>query len=243
MDLIGVTAVREPRTRAEVALGPGDRVIGGGTWLYSEPQRGFDTIVDLTALGWPEIERTDDLLTLAATARLTTVHGLGGLFAQCTDALLASWKVWNVATIGGNLCFGVPASAMISLTTALDASVVVWGTDSERRELVKDFVLGPQRNTLRPGEYVRAVEFPSSVLAQRTAFRKIALADLGRSGAVVIGREDGTISITGATARPHVIRTDAELDAIDDWYTDAHGSADWREAMARRFVAEVRAEL
>jgi CO/xanthine dehydrogenase FAD-binding subunit len=253
MDLIGVTAIREPRTRTEIALGPRDRPIGGGTWLYSEPQTGFDTIVDLTALGWPAVEETDDALTLAATARLREVHALRSrewaaapLFGQCVEALLASWKVWNVATIGGNLCFGVPASAMVSLTTALDASLTIWGPDHDRVVPAADFVLGPRMLALRPGEVLRSIAFPRRALESRTAIRTIALADLGRSGVVVIGRRgpDGlAISVTAATARPHVLRDPREVDAIDDWHDDAHGDPDWREAMTRRFVAEVAEEL
>lgn len=266
MDLIGVTSVRTPRTRAEIALGPRDRVIGGGTWLYSEPQSGFDTVVDLTTLGWPEIEECDDVVSLAATCRLSTVHALRGrdwvaapLFGQATEALLASTKIWNVATIGGNLCFGVPASAMVSLCTALDAAAVIWdaGADAastapgERRVRVADLILGPQRRAMAPTEIVRAIEFPRAALGERTAFRKIALAELGRSGAVVIGRatrEGALVSVTAATARPHVLRGDrrdilAALERIDDWYDDDHGSPDWRAAMARRFVGEVLDEL
>lgn len=259
MDLIGVTTIRTPRTRAEIALGPRDRAIGGGTWLYSETQSGFDTIVDLTGLDWPEVTETDDALTLAATCRLRTVHALGErfpLFAQCTEALLASWKVWNVATIGGNLCFGVPASAMVSLVTALDATLVTWRGDDERRIRAADWILAPQTTALEPGEILRAIEFPRHALEARTAFRKIALADLGRSGAVTIARTDTdgafVLSVTAATAHPWVFRwqaapTDAQLtealDAVDDWYADAHGSPDWREHMTRRFAIEVAEEL
>lgn len=263
MDLIGVTTIRTPRTRAEIALGPTDRAIGGGTWLYSEPQSGFDTIVDLTALGWPEVEESDDALTLAATCRLATVHALRSrdwraapLFGQAVEALLASFKVWNVGTIGGNLCFGVPASAMVSLVTALDATLEVWGGDSDRQVAAVDWISAPLVTALRPGEVLRSIRIPRSSLDARTAFRKIALADLGRSGAVSIARRDSdgafVLSVTAATAHPWVFRWpeppgDAELaaalDTIDDWYADAHGSPDWREAMTRAFARELRDEL
>ena len=33
------------------------------------------------------------------------------------------------------------------------------------------------------------------------------------------------------------------LDEVDDWYDDPHGPPDWREAMTRRFAAELVAEL
>src|SRR5450830_884448 len=40
MDLIDVREIRVPSTRDGLVLAPGHRVLGGGTWLFSEPQHG-----------------------------------------------------------------------------------------------------------------------------------------------------------------------------------------------------------
>jgi CO/xanthine dehydrogenase FAD-binding subunit len=262
MDLITVRDIRTPRSRDELRLQPGETPLGGGTWLYSERQTAT-TLVDLTAMGWPEVDETDAALTLAATCRLATVYGLRSrdwaaapLFEQTTNSLLASFKVWNVATIGGNLCFSVPAGAMTSLGSALDAVALIWGADEDRRVPIAEFVTGVQSNVLRAGEVLRAIEFPRHALAARTGFRRASLADLGRAGTVVIARLDTdgrfVLSVTGGTTHPWVFRFEGvptapevttALDGIDDWYDDPHGSPDWREAMSRRFAEQLRVEI
>ncbi len=114
---------------------------------------------------------------------------------------------------------------------------------------------GVRQNILRPGEVLRAIELPLASL-HRTAFRRIALSPLGRTGTLVTGRTDATgatvLSVTGGTTRPHRLAFDApptaaqvaaSVDSIDDWYLDAHGSPDWRRAMSLAFAEEIRAEL
>jgi CO/xanthine dehydrogenase FAD-binding subunit len=270
MDLISVREIRSPRSRGELVLAPGDTPLGGGTWLFSEPQLHIESLVDLTALGWPEIEETADGITVAATCRIATLArlrerdlGASELFWQTANSLLASFKIWNVATVGGNMCFSVPAGPMASLGAALDAVAVIWRTDvasddprAERRVPVAEFVTGVQTNALAPGEVLRAIEYPRHALESRTGFRRIALAQLGRSGTLVTGRRDASgefvMSVTAGTTHPWVFRfdevptpdqADQALDAIDDWYDDPHGAPDWREAMSRRFAAELAGEL
>jgi hypothetical protein len=70
MDLITVRELRVPRTRDELVFGEGERPLGGGTWLYSEPQPGLTGLVDLMGLGWPPLTITDDGLEIAATCTL-----------------------------------------------------------------------------------------------------------------------------------------------------------------------------
>ena len=257
MDLITVTEVRVARTRADLALAPGEIALGGGTWLYSEPQPGVTGLVDLTGMGWDPVIRTADLLTIAATCPVATLRDLpdSPLFRQCADALLASWKIQNIATVGGNIATALPAGPMTALAASLDGTAVIWSADSERRMPVASFVTGVRTTALEPGEVLRAVELPLAAL-HRTAFRRIALSPLGRTGTLVIGRRDAggetVVTVTGGTSRPRLLRfpappTPAEVgaavDAIDDWYDDPHGSPDWRHAMSRRFALEILDEL
>ena len=120
MDLNTVRSFRRARSRADLALDEGERVVAGGTWLFSEPQVETTGLVDLTALGWPALEYTDGGLRigatctdrqLVATARTSTGWTAQPLFFQCASALLASFKVWNVATVGGNICRSFSAAA------------------------------------------------------------------------------------------------------------------------------------
>lgn len=265
MDLNTVSAIRPVRTRADLAaLGPGAAVLAGGSALFAEPQDHLTTLLDLTALGWPSVVETEDGLSLAATCRLVEVAALSErdwpaapLFRQACTALYGSFKVWNVATIGGNLCSALPAGPMTSLAAALDAEVLIWRADgSDDRMPAADFVTGNATNALGPGDVLRSVEFSHRALASRTAYRTIALSPIGRSGAVLIGRlapdASFVLTVTAATVRPVQLRypmlpdgpvLDAEVAAIDAWFSDAHGAADWRRAVSRVLAAEILAEL
>jgi CO/xanthine dehydrogenase FAD-binding subunit len=248
MDLIEVQQVRVPVTRADLRFGAGERPLGGGTWLYSEPQVGTTGLVDLTAFNWPSFAETDATLTVSATCTIRdlAVHDASPLFLQAANSLLASFKIWNIATVGGNICTSLPAGPMTSLASALGATAVIWSADSERRQLVSEFVTGVRANTLAHDEVLRAIEFPVEALKQPSAFRRIALSPLGRTGTLVIGRKtpDGVVlTVSGGTTHPWVITPGGTLDQIDDWYDDAHGSPDWREALSRRFAREILEEL
>lgn len=247
MDLISVQSVRMAHSRADLALGT---PLGGGTWLYSEPQPGVTDLVDLTGLGWDTVARSAGHLVVGATATIAAVREIADapLFQQCADSLLASWKIQRIATIGGNLAMGLPAGAMIALAVGLDARLLLWTFDGERTVRAADFVTGVRTTVLRPGEVIRAVEFPLPV--PRAAFRRIALSPLGRTGTLVTGRRDAAgeihLAVTGGTTRPHTLLAsdlDAGFGAITDWYDDAHGSPDWRRAMSHRFALEIIEEL
>jgi CO/xanthine dehydrogenase FAD-binding subunit len=184
------------------------------------------------------------------------------LLHQCCTALLASFKIWHTATVGGNVCLSFPAGSMISLLSALDGEVTVWrpGGDDYRIPITR-FVTGQASNVLAPGDVLRSVHLPASALRARTAYRKLAPSPLGRSGAVVIGRRDTepdggrfVLSVTAATVRPCVFAFTRPPTADDvraahatipdhAWTRDAHGDPDWRRAITLVLAEQVRAEL
>lgn len=172
--------------------------------------------------------------------------------------MLASFKVWNEATVGGNLCLSFPAGAMISLACALDGEVSVWRADgADYRMRVADFVTGSATNVMGVGDVLRSVHLPATALRCRTAYRKLAPSPLGRSGIVVIGRvdDDGAfvLSITAATVRPYVFTLSAgDVNAVrrahasipgDAWTDDPHGDPDWRRGVSLVLAEQVCAEL
>jgi CO/xanthine dehydrogenase FAD-binding subunit len=265
MDLITVRDIRVATTRNDLVFAPGELPLGGGTWLFSEEQPGLTGLVDLTALGWPPITETDTHLVIAATCTIAELERIPArpewrshpLFSQTANSLLASFKIWNIATVGGNICTSLPAGPMTSLAAATDAAAVVWAPGGvERRLPVAELVTGVQRNGLGHGEVLRAVEIPLSSLEARSGFRRISLSPLGRTGTLVTGRVDAggeaVFTVSGGTTRPRVLRFDelprataltAAVDTIDDWYTDPHGAADWRRAMSILFAEQLREEL
>ncbi|MGH3781533.1 MAG: FAD binding domain-containing protein [Pseudonocardiaceae bacterium] len=159
MDLHTITAVRRPGTRSELALGPGTAVLAGGTRLFSEPQLDLHTLVDLSGLGWSPLKVTGAGLAIAATCtlrRLAAFRGPGEwsalpLLHQCCAALAGSFKIWHEATVGGNICLGLPAGPMIALTVALDGVAVVWPAGGgERRMAVAKLVTGVPAHGAKP---------------------------------------------------------------------------------------------
>lgn len=274
-----IDTITEFRPAPGIAWQPGDAWLGGGTWLFSEPQPGLRRLLDLHGFGWTPLAETRSGLEIAATATIGELArwrpaGDGAaawaavpLVRQCCDALLASFKVQNVATVGGNICLALPAGAMTSLAAALDGVATVWSPGGGVREVpVTGFVTGPGTTGLGPGELLRSVTLPDASLRGRTAFRQASLSRLGRSAALVTGRTSGpglVITVTAATPRPVQLRfahrpspgeAAAALDragqdragqdgAALTWHDDVHGAPAWRAAMTRRFVAEVAAEL
>lgn len=273
MDLNTITSFRRATDRDDLALAPGEIILGGGTWLFGEPQPDATGLVDLTTMGWPDLEVTGEGLTIGATCTIATLVAFAegrttdavapadwsaiALFPVAANALLASFKIWNTATVGGNVCRSFSAGAIVSLASALDGEVVVWTPGGgERRTPVADLMTGNGTNDLARGEVVRAVEIPAHALRSRAVMRKIALAELGRSGAVVTGRVDrdgsAVFSVTAATLTPTVLRyptlppaaqLGADVSAAPDFYTDPLGSADWRRAVSIELAERIRVEL
>ncbi len=276
MDLNTVEVIDVPTCRDDVwPLGPDAAVLAGGTWLFSEPQIHLRRLVDVTALGWPPITVRENGIELAATCTIEQVSTLSGelpglqpdwsaspLLHQCCTALLASFKVWRTATVGGNICLSFPAGAMISLAAALDGTVTVWRADgSEYTVPVTEFVTGSATNILTTGDVLRSVHLPAAALRASTAFRKLAPSPLGRSSIIVIGRRDTpadggrfVLSITAATVRPFTFEFATVPDAAalqaahatipdDAWTIDAHGDPDWRAAVSLVLAEQIRAEL
>lgn len=268
MDLNTIDAVAIPQDRAAFPdWRAGDAWLAGGTWLFSEPQPHLRRLVDLSRFGWPPHGIGEGGLTLAATCTIAELDRLelppawiaAPLVGQCCRALLGSFKIWNLATVGGNLCMALPAGPMIALGAALDATCVIWTPDgAERRQAVIDFVRGPQETAIAPGEILRAIDIPAAALARRTAFRRISLSPNGRSGALLIGTLDPggafALTVTAATRRPLRLGFSAMPDtgalgtavaAIPEalYYDDVHGAPDWRRHVTLALADEIRAEL
>jgi CO/xanthine dehydrogenase FAD-binding subunit len=252
----------------------GDAWLAGGTWLFSQPQPRLTRLLDLQAFGWTPVEETPDGVLIAATctfAQLDSWRPAGSRYTgaavlprQCCHALLGSFKVHNVATVGGNICLSLPAGPMTSFASALDGIALLRGPgnagagDRTREIPVADFVTGESRNQLRPGELLTHVWLPARALAARVAFRQLSLSPVGRSAVLVIARRDTgagetTVTVTASTPHPVQLRfpappspaeARAALDAAEPrWLDDVHGSAPWRAAMTARLTAEVLEEL
>lgn len=265
MDLHTVLEVVSP---AEVGQWrPGDAWLAGGTALFAEPRTEVTRLLDLAAAGWTPIAVHPGGLEIAATCTVADLAGYAGapyftafheLATACCRAFLASFKIWNVATVGGNLCAALPAGPMIALTAALDGDCLILGPGGERRLSVARLVTGDGVTALAAGELLRSITLPAGALTGRTAFRQGSLFTHGRSAVLLVGRRAGdglVLTVTAATVRPYQLRFPgvpgpAELDAAlrdtipDEAYVDdVHGLPAWRRHLTGRFAQEIRAEL
>lgn len=260
--------VARPTRDSQRAWRAGDAWLGGGTWLYSEPQTNLSRLFDLDGFGWTPIEQTAEGLTVAATCKIAEIKawpwekafGGGPLIDKCCNALLGSFKIWNMATVGGNMCLALPAGPMTSLASALGATCTIWSPDgSERTIAAHDFVIGNRATVLEPGELLRAIHLPAAALSARHCFRQVSLTPRGRSGVLLIGLlfPDGTftLTITASTKRPVrlvfscIPRSDdlraAIVGEVPDalYHDDIHGAPDWRKHLTYHLAEEIRGEL
>ncbi len=273
MDLATVSEVLVVRDRAELVaagFGPGDAYLAGGSWVFSEPQFGVNRLIDLTGFGWPALTASESGLEIAATCTLAEIAALEAtqawpalaLARECCDALRGSFKIWNVGTVGGNLCCALPAGPMTSFAAALDGVCLIWSADgTERQVSVADLVIGDGFTSLQPGEVLRSIRLPAASLASATAFRQQSLTRYGRSAALLIGRldpRDGAfvLTITASTPRPVQLAFAALPSAgeLDDalaeclptdaaYFDDLHGTPAWRRQLTRVLTHEIRDEL
>jgi CO/xanthine dehydrogenase FAD-binding subunit len=245
----------------------GDAWLAGGTWLFSEPQPQLRRLIDLHGLGWEPLTVGDRGLEIAATCEIAKLVALTApadwtaapLIGECCGAFLSSFKIWNTATVGGNVCMSLPAGPMISLTVALEGICKILNRDgSERRVPVEDFVTGNHKNVLRPGDLLRSIELPASSLRKRASFRRVSLTHLGRSTALLAGTldpRDGVfmLTVSASTERPHRIefpklpnpdelRVHLERE-IPKFFDDVHGTPEYRRHITFYFAEEIRREL
>lgn len=265
MDLTTVSSYRRATSEAHLALAPGERYLAGGTWLFSEANRDVEGLVDVTTLPGPHLVADPTGLTLGPACTIAQLLALAPqpgwraqpLFTEAAHALLAGFKVWNQATVLGNVARGYAAGAMIAALATLDAVATVRDGAGVRSEVpVAQIPTGNGTTVLASGDLIERIHVPAGPLAASATLHRIALAELGRSGAVVTGRVDpgggAVLVVTAATLTPHVTRFDALPSAEDaaaaaraaeTFYTDALGAADWRRHVAGVLAARVVSDL
>jgi CO/xanthine dehydrogenase FAD-binding subunit len=271
---VNLNTITEVRDATAVSNGAvpwqdGDSWLAGGTWLFSEPQAHLRRLLDLRALGWEPLSISDDGLRIAATCTIAELYAFPGradwpasfLIGECCRAFLASFKIWNTATVGGNICMSLPAGPMISLAASLEGIYTLIALDgSERQVAAVGFVTGNHQNVLQPGELLRQIELPAEALRKRAAFRRMSMTHMGRSTALLVGTvlpQGGafTLTVTAATPKPvqivfpelpdaRALRERLLTEIPDDvYFDDVHGSPEYRKHVTHYYAEQIRAEL
>jgi CO/xanthine dehydrogenase FAD-binding subunit len=247
----------------------GDSWLAGGTWLYSEPQPHLRRLLDLRSLGWEPLSVSDDGLRIAATCTIAELYAYPGrpdwpasfVIDECCRSFLSSFKIWNTATVGGNICMSLPAGPMTSLAASLEGVCTLLALDGAERQVAAiDFVTGNHQNVLQPGELLRQIELPASALRKRAAFRRMSMTHMGRSTALLIGTvlpEGGPFNLTVTAATPKPVQLvfpelpdaktlrDRLLIGIPDdgYFDDVHGSPEYRKHITHYYAEQIRTEL
>ena len=146
---------------------PEARLIAGGTDVLVKLHKGkgqFDHLIDIHDIAELNfISQNDDgdlvigpltCFTHVAESALIRKH-----IPVLSEAILTIGgpQVRNMATIGGNLCNGVPSADSATPLIALNAVVTIEGRDGPRQMLLEDFFRGPSRVALEHHEIMTAI--------------------------------------------------------------------------------------
>lgn len=196
-------------------------LLAGGTYLLvqiKQEQKAPELIINISHLpemvgAWGEPNR----LVLGA---LTTIHqlrrhpALASTYQALVEACAAfgSMQIQLMGTLGGNICNGSPASDTVPALLAFDAELALVGPSGQRVVPMADFLLGPGRVALRPGELLTHVRLPQPQSGTGSAFVKITRvqADLAKASAAAVVTRDGNrvtdCRLTLGSVSPTVVR-------------------------------------
>lgn len=188
----------------QVLAGGGVTVLAGGTDFYaSRVGRPLtEAILDITAVrALRGIEDRGEHWRLGATTTWTDLieAPLPPLFDGLKLAAreVGGLQIQNSGTLAGNLCNASPAADGVPALLAMDAEVELVSAGGVRMLPLEQFILGPRKTALAPGELLAALLIPKPRHAARGHFLKlgarrylvISIAMVG----VVIEREDAIV--------------------------------------------------
>jgi carbon-monoxide dehydrogenase medium subunit len=253
-----------------LATAPDAKLVAGGTDLLPQMKIGVvkpRTVVDISALPELKILQTDEIGSLrvgaAVPARTLELHGptqTGFAALAESAAVVGSYQVRNLATLGGNLANAAPSADMAPPLLGLDADLVIAGKHGRRTIPIGDFFLGVRRTRLEPGDVLVEIFIPApaqgsgGTYVRHTPRRELDIAVVGVASQVTV--RDGTcvkarialgavapvpLRATAAEARleneavtPALIEEAAELAvAAASPISDQRGSAEYRRHLVR----------
>jgi CO/xanthine dehydrogenase FAD-binding subunit len=189
----------------KIAARGGYSVLAGGTDYYPARvgRQTDEDVLDLTALRELRgIARKSDHWRIGATTTWTEL--IGAKLPPLFDCLklaareVGGTQIQNAGTIAGNLCNASPAADGVPALLALDARLELVSSGGRRTLPLEEFLVGPRRTALRPGELVAAVLVPVPRHAARSGFLKLGarryLVISIAMAAAVIERERGLVT-------------------------------------------------
>jgi carbon-monoxide dehydrogenase medium subunit len=163
----------QPVTFAEVSelltrYGPEARVMGGGTALTILLKEGLiDSVrlISLERMGLESVSWQDgaldvgSMVSLQALADHPLVHEHLPILSEVLHQV-ASRRIRNVATLGGNICWAEPASDPPGILMLLEAEATIMSGRGERRLTMRDLFRDYYTTALEPDEVLTSVRIP-----------------------------------------------------------------------------------
>ncbi|HYI66432.1 MAG TPA: FAD binding domain-containing protein [Candidatus Limnocylindrales bacterium] len=150
-------------------LGPEARLLAGGTDLLVQMRAGRLAprhVVDLAGVaGVAGIDERAGGIDIRAGTRVAAVLAHPGIRARYEalaegGSMVGSVQIQNRATVAGNICNASPAADTVPALLVHRATVACTGHN--RRSIpLEEFLVGPGRTSLEPGEWVDGVRLPN----------------------------------------------------------------------------------
>jgi carbon-monoxide dehydrogenase medium subunit len=159
------TSLREACRLLAVA---GSRPIAGGTDVIPQMRDGrfqAATLVDLSRIdGLNSVERVNGEIAIGSLTTYTTMLNSPVLQAHApflaqVSGVVGGAQTQNRGTLGGNIANASPAGDTLPVLLALNATVDLVSDGGERSMPLADFLRGPGRTAMLPGEIIQQVRF------------------------------------------------------------------------------------
>lgn len=196
-------------------------VLAGGTDLMVLIRRGEITgkfVVDISRLDeLRTVQKTDAVISVGAALTYTEVIDSEAVKA-CAPVLaqaagnVGSVQIRNMGTLGGNAANASPAADSVPPILVHNGRVIIQSTSSERIAPLQDFIVGPYRTDLKPGELITGFLLEALDGEYRYSFERIARRKalaIARINAAAVARlnsagvvEDLRLSVGSITPQP-----------------------------------------
>ena len=223
---------------------PSSMVLAGGTDAMVEINGGHRRPDSVIAVGRLAELRTWTHDVISATLRIGAAVTYAELeadqFRRWVPALsqaartVGSPQIRHAATLGGNVATCSPAGDGLPALSALDAIVHLVSITGQRSVPFAEFMVGPKRTSLRPGELIEAITVP--VFAGWQGYAKVGVRNamvISNAGACLAVDDEGGVRLALGSVGPTIIRC-SQAEAFAATVVD-HGQRAVSEADAVEF--------
>jgi carbon-monoxide dehydrogenase medium subunit len=158
--------------------GQGARILAGGTQVFVDRNSECEVLIDIGNLPLAYIKGNGQELRIGAGTTIKALERASELRCSGYKALVEAAEAFgtpqlrNVATIGGNICYGVPSADFASPLMALDAQLVVEGPRGKRTIALREFFLDVRKTEKAADELALEFVLPPPDSRASSTFQK-----------------------------------------------------------------------